>query len=181
LAVRRHHGNGNGAHQSAVRHTVAWAFLTIAFQFACKDLWGTQRIVIKKECAMYVWSKRLVIGLLAVFVLVLTVFLTQDQLDGRTALKVHTTWWITLNYVGLVLWVFVWMIDQTRMRGKNVGGVSCHDVNDKNPAGNLTPRNAFRGLLELLKYWKGQNSNSLTRLHFSTLAAAWMFLHEGDS
>ena len=32
----------------------------------------------------------------------------------------HTTRWITLNYVGLMLWVFVWMIDQTRMRGKNV-------------------------------------------------------------
>lgn len=69
---------------------------------------------------MYVWSKRLVIGLLAAFVLMLAVFLTQDQLGEGAALNMHTTWWITLNYVGLVLWVFVWMIDQTRMRGKNV-------------------------------------------------------------
>ena len=69
---------------------------------------------------MYVWSKRLVIGLLAAFVLMLVVFLTQGQLDEGSALNMHTTRWITLNYVGLVLWVFVWMIDQTRMRGKNV-------------------------------------------------------------
>jgi cytochrome bd-type quinol oxidase subunit 2 len=69
---------------------------------------------------MYVWSKRLVIGLLAVFVLVLAVFLTQGQLGEESSLKMHTAWWIILNYVGLVLWIFVWMIDQTRMRGKNV-------------------------------------------------------------
>ena len=69
---------------------------------------------------MYVWSKRLVIGLLAAFVLVLAVFLTQDQLGEESSLKMHTAWWIILNYVGLVLWIFVWMIDQTRMRGKNV-------------------------------------------------------------
>ena len=69
---------------------------------------------------MYVWSKRLVIGLLAAFVLTLVVFLAQGQLDEGSALNMHTTQWITLNYVGLVLWVFVWMIDQTRMRGKNV-------------------------------------------------------------
>jgi hypothetical protein len=69
---------------------------------------------------MYVWSKRLVIGLLAAFVLVLVLFLTQGQLGEGSALKMHTISWITLNYVGLLLWVFVWMIDQTRMRGKNV-------------------------------------------------------------
>lgn len=69
---------------------------------------------------MYVWSKRLVMGLLAVFVLVLAVILTQGQMGEESSLTRHTTQWITLNYVGLVLWVFVWMIDQTRMRGKNV-------------------------------------------------------------
>ena len=69
---------------------------------------------------MYVWSKRLVIGLLVLFVLVLIVFLTQGQLVEGSVLEMRTTRWITLNYVGLVLWVFVWMIDQTRMRGKNV-------------------------------------------------------------
>jgi hypothetical protein len=69
---------------------------------------------------MYVWSKRLVIGLLAVFVLVLAVFLTQGQLGEESSLKMYTAWWIIMNYVGLVMWIFVWMIDQTRMRGKNV-------------------------------------------------------------
>lgn len=69
---------------------------------------------------MYVWSKRLVIGLLAAFVLGLVVFLTQGQLGEESSLTMHTTRWIILNYVGLVLWNFVWMIDQTRMRGKNV-------------------------------------------------------------
>jgi hypothetical protein len=50
------------------------------------------------------------------------VFLTQgQQLGEKSALNMHLTRWIILNYVDLVLWVFVWMIDQTRMRGKNVG------------------------------------------------------------
>ena len=67
---------------------------------------------------MYVWSKRLIIGLLAAFVLVLAVFLV--QMGEGSSLTIHAARWIILNYVGLVLWVFVWMIDQTRMRGKNV-------------------------------------------------------------
>ncbi|MBC7837039.1 MAG: hypothetical protein H7Y39_00120 [Nitrospiraceae bacterium] len=69
---------------------------------------------------MYVWRKRLVIGLLAAFVLALVVFLIQGQLGEENAVQMLTTRWIILNYAGLVLWVFVWMIDQTRMRGKNV-------------------------------------------------------------
>ncbi|MBM4124182.1 MAG: hypothetical protein FJ246_04385 [Nitrospira sp.] len=69
---------------------------------------------------MYVWSKRLVIGLLAAFGLLTIAFLTQGPEGGPSSLKIHTTRWITLNYVGLVIWVFVWMIDQARVRGKNV-------------------------------------------------------------
>jgi multisubunit Na+/H+ antiporter MnhG subunit len=69
---------------------------------------------------MYVWSKRLVIGMLACFVAVLGLFLIQGLGDEASALKAHTIRWITLNYVGLVIWVFVWMIDQTRVRGRNV-------------------------------------------------------------
>ena len=68
---------------------------------------------------MYVWSKRLVMRLLVAFVLGLAVILTQGQLVEGSALIMDRTRWIILNYVGLVLWVFVWMIDQTRMRGKN--------------------------------------------------------------
>ena len=69
---------------------------------------------------MYVWSKRLVFALLGVFVLMLGVFLIEGAGGESSALKVHTTQWITLNYIGLVLWVFVWMIDQARVRGRNV-------------------------------------------------------------
>lgn len=69
---------------------------------------------------MYVWSKRLVIGLLAAFMLFLAVFSTEGPMAEESVLKMHTTRWITLNYIGLMIWIFVWMIDQTRMRGKNV-------------------------------------------------------------
>jgi len=69
---------------------------------------------------MYVWSKRLAIGLLAAFVLVLALFSSEGPMAEESVLKMHTTRWITLNYIGMMIWVFVWMIDQTRMRGKNV-------------------------------------------------------------
>jgi hypothetical protein len=69
---------------------------------------------------MYVWSKQIVIGLLAVFTILLALFLAQGVTATSSSLKVHTTRWITLNYSGLVIWIFVWMIDQARVRGKNV-------------------------------------------------------------
>lgn len=69
---------------------------------------------------MYVWSKRLVIGILGAFVIILGLFLLQGPADSTSGLKIHTTRWIALNYSGLLLWVFVWMIDQARVRGKSV-------------------------------------------------------------
>jgi hypothetical protein len=69
---------------------------------------------------MFVWSKRLVAALLILFVLILGVFLLQGPAETASGLKVHTTRWMALNYVGLVIWIFVWMIDQARVRGKNV-------------------------------------------------------------
>lgn len=69
---------------------------------------------------MYVWSKRIVIGLLAAFAILLAWFLIQGPGAASSNLKIHTTRWITLNYTGLVIWVFVWMIDQARVRAKNV-------------------------------------------------------------
>lgn len=69
---------------------------------------------------MYVWSKRIVIGLLAAFTLLIALFLAQGMEGATSTLKVHTTRWILLNYVGLVIWVFLWMFDQALMRGKNV-------------------------------------------------------------
>ena len=49
---------------------------------------------------MYVWSKRLVIGLLAAFVLGLVVFLTQGQLGEESALNMHLTRWIISELCG---------------------------------------------------------------------------------
>jgi hypothetical protein len=69
---------------------------------------------------MYVWSKRLVIGLLAAFTILMAVFWAQGQETETTALKIHTTRWILLNYAGLVVWIAVWMFDQARVRGKNL-------------------------------------------------------------
>jgi len=69
---------------------------------------------------MFVWSKRLVVTLLGLFVLTLGIFLFYADPDSASGLKLHTTRWMALNYLGVVVWVFVWMIDQARMRGKNV-------------------------------------------------------------
>lgn len=66
---------------------------------------------------MYVWSKRLIGVLLGVFLALLVLFLVQGPADSGSGLKIHTTRWMALNYVGLVVWVFVWMIDQARVRG----------------------------------------------------------------
>lgn len=68
---------------------------------------------------MFVWSKRLVMTLLGLFVLFLGIFLVHGAPDTVSGLKIHTTRWMALNYVGLVIWVFVWMIDQARMRAQN--------------------------------------------------------------
>jgi hypothetical protein len=69
---------------------------------------------------MFVWSKKLVAGLLGAFVVLLGIFLIQGSPDSPSSLKIHTTRWITLNYACLLVWLFVWMIDQARVRGKNV-------------------------------------------------------------
>lgn len=69
---------------------------------------------------MFVWSKRLVVGLLVAFTVLLVLFLAAGPEAGASSLKLHTTRWITMNYAGLVIWLFVWMIDQARVRGQNV-------------------------------------------------------------
>ena len=69
---------------------------------------------------MFVWSKRLVAILLGFFVLMLGVFFLNAAPESTSGLKIHTTRWMALNYLGLIVWVYVWMIDQARMRGKNV-------------------------------------------------------------
>jgi hypothetical protein len=69
---------------------------------------------------MFVWSKKLIAALLTAFVLLLGLFVFQGSTDSSSGLKLHTTRWMALNYAGLLVWLFVWMIDQARVRGKNV-------------------------------------------------------------
>jgi len=69
---------------------------------------------------MYVWSKRLVFGLLAAFVVLEGIFFFMTEGAADSQLHVRTIQWITVNYILLVIWIFVWMIDQARVRGKNV-------------------------------------------------------------
>ena len=69
---------------------------------------------------MFVWSKRLVAALLGLFGLMLGIFLLNTPTDSTNSLMLQTTGWMAINYLGLIAWVFVWMIDQARMRGKNL-------------------------------------------------------------
>lgn len=68
---------------------------------------------------MYVWSKNIALGLLAAFAILIGIFLVEGPGAASSHLKSHTTFWITLNYAGLVVWLFVWMIDQANVRGQN--------------------------------------------------------------
>lgn len=69
---------------------------------------------------MYVWSKRLVWGLLAAFIILEGIFLVATVGGSESHLHVRTTQWIAVHYVLLVVWIFVWMYDQARVRGKNI-------------------------------------------------------------
>ena len=69
---------------------------------------------------MYVWSKQLVVCLLVVFVILEGGFFFLTGRTSESQLHVGTTQFILANYILLVTWIFVWMIDQARVRGKNV-------------------------------------------------------------
>ena len=69
---------------------------------------------------MYVWSKQLIIGLLVAFAMLEIGFFFMTSGGGDSQLHVRTTQWIAVNYILLVIWIFVWMFDQARVRGKNV-------------------------------------------------------------
>lgn len=69
---------------------------------------------------MYVWSKRLVLSLLVLCGLIELLFMTGIANGEISQLPPHTIRWIALNYALLLIWIFVWMLDQARVRGKNV-------------------------------------------------------------
>jgi hypothetical protein len=69
---------------------------------------------------MYVWSKQIVLTLLVLFGVLEVVFWLTSTGEETSLLMTRTTHWIALNYILLLVWVFVWMYDQARVRGKNV-------------------------------------------------------------
>jgi hypothetical protein len=69
---------------------------------------------------MYVWSKQIVLTLLVLFGILEAVFWLTSTGEETSLLMTRTTHWMALNYVLLLVWVFVWMYDQARVRGKNV-------------------------------------------------------------
>jgi len=69
---------------------------------------------------MFVWSKRLVAALLGLFVLTSGIIFFSTAPDNMNGSAIYITGWMAVNYLGLIAWVFVWMLDQARMRGKNV-------------------------------------------------------------
>lgn len=69
---------------------------------------------------MYVWSKRIVITLLVLFGIFEIFFWVTSTGDEASLLETRTTHWLALNYFLLLVWVFVWMYDQARVRGKNI-------------------------------------------------------------
>jgi hypothetical protein len=69
---------------------------------------------------MYVWNKYLVIGLFVAFVVLEGIFFFMTGGAAASQLHVRTIQWITANYILLTIWIFVWMVDQARVRGKNV-------------------------------------------------------------
>lgn len=69
---------------------------------------------------MYVWSKQIVGTFLAVFGVLEGVSWVTATGESGSVFAVRTTHWLALNYGLVVTWVFVWMFDQARVRGKNV-------------------------------------------------------------
>jgi len=69
---------------------------------------------------MYVWSKRIVITLLVLFGFLEILFWLTGAGGLASVLSTRTTHWLALNYFLILVWVFVWMVDQARVRGKNV-------------------------------------------------------------
>jgi len=68
---------------------------------------------------MYVWNKRIVTTLLVTFG-VLQIVLWSTATGGSSGeLATRAAYWLGANYFLLVAWVFVWMFDQARVRGKN--------------------------------------------------------------
>jgi hypothetical protein len=69
---------------------------------------------------MFVWSKRLVTALLVIFAISAGFLFVSGSSAAGEGPPSFLGRWMAVNYLGLAIWIFVWMIDQARVRGKNI-------------------------------------------------------------
>jgi len=69
---------------------------------------------------MFVWSKRFAISALIVFAVFEIFLIGQTTGAGPSAIRAHTAQYILVNYTLLMIWFFIWMFDQARLRGVNL-------------------------------------------------------------
>ena len=69
---------------------------------------------------MFVWSKRLAVAALVLFVALEAFLISQTTGAGPSDIHPHTIQYLLVNYSLMALWVFIWMFDQARVRGVNV-------------------------------------------------------------
>lgn len=69
---------------------------------------------------MFVWSKQFAVGALVLFAAMEAFLISQTMGSGPSGIHPHTIQYILVNYSLLVVWVFIWMFDQAKVRGVNV-------------------------------------------------------------
>ncbi len=69
---------------------------------------------------MFVWSKQFAVTALVLFVATEAFLISQTMGVGPSSIHPHTIQYIFVNYSLLVIWVFIWMFDQAKVRGANV-------------------------------------------------------------
>jgi hypothetical protein len=69
---------------------------------------------------MFVWSKRVAIAALILFVAAEAYLIPHTIGTGPSEIRPHMIQYIFVNYSLLAIWVFIWMFDQARIRGANV-------------------------------------------------------------
>ena len=69
---------------------------------------------------MFVWSKRFAVAALVVFAVLETYLITRTVGETASSIQPHTIQYLLVNLSLLAIWVFIWMVDQARVRGMNV-------------------------------------------------------------
>jgi hypothetical protein len=69
---------------------------------------------------MFVWSKRFAITALVLFAVIEAFLISHTMESGPSGIHPHTIQYILANYGLLIVWVFIWMYDQAKVRGVNV-------------------------------------------------------------